>query len=613
MSNLSENNVKDLNNIPSRIAALRDLMHREGITAYMIPTADYHDSEYVNDFFKCREYMSGFTGSNGTLVVMNDFAGLWTDGRYFLQAESELQGSGIELYKMGMPGVPTISAFLQDKLNPGDVLGFDGRVVNAATGIQISNAITRKGATVCETLDLVDEIWSERPSLPDGEVYILSEQYCGESCEERIEKIRAVMTKKDCSLHLISKLDDICWILNLRGSDIECNPVFLSYLVITDLTAELYVDVKKINNAVRAYLTKNNIQIKEYDYFYAEFEQKINSKDFKILYDPQHVSYLAYLKIKNSEARITEDVNPSDGFKAIKSSNELEYIRDIYVKDSVALTRFIYWLKRNVGKIDIDEMSAASYLDDLRRSIPGFIDLSFPTISAYAENAAIIHYEATEETNKKLMADSFYLVDSGGQYLGGTTDVTRTISLGQLDETQKRDFTLVLAGMLRLCDAKFAEGCTGRNLDILARQKLWENGLDYRHGTGHGIGYILNVHEGPQNINFKQNKIGKEAILQPGMIVSDEPGLYVDGKYGIRTENILETIEMESTEYGRFFGFSFLTYVPIDLDAVDIRYLDGHDIELLNQYHQDVYKKISPYLTDTDEKVWLKEATRAIV
>ena len=598
----------DLNTIPSRIAALKAAMLREGISAVMVPTSDYHNSEYVDAYFKCREYLSGFTGSNGTLVVTADKAGLWTDGRYFIQAENELKGSGISLYKMGEPGVPKILEFLKSEMKENDVLAFDGRVVPAKQGIAFENEFKGLKVTISYEKDLPGMIWNDRPRLPQNSVFYLPQELSGESAESKIKKIRDALKTANSDAWVCSKLDDIMWLLNIRGGDVECNPVALSYVYLTKDELFLFVQKEELQPEVCDYLTSIGVSLREY----AEINNHILASNAKTtMLDLNNINLTLY-KLVLKGSKVVDRANPTEALKSIKNETELTNIRDAYLKDSVALTRFIFWLKKNVGTVPMDEMSVAARLDEFRRNIPGFIDLSFPTISAYADNAAIVHYEANDETNKTIKADGMYLVDSGGQYMGGTTDVTRTIVLGKISDIMKRHFTLVCQGMLRLADAIFLEGCTGRNIDILARNALWREFLDYKHGTGHGIGYILNVHEGPQNIRYRYIDKTTEALLKPGMIVSDEPGLYITGEYGIRTENILEVINIQENEYGKFYGFKHLTYVPIDLDGIDSTLLDDKDRELLNDYHKAVYDKLVDFMESEEEKGWLAEVTRSI-
>lgn len=611
-------------NIKDRIKLLREKMAEEKIDFYLIPTADYHNSEYVSDYFKVREYFSGFTGSNGSLVISRSEAGLWTDGRYFIQAEKELTGSGITLFRMMEEGVPTIQEYLTERMKAGQTLAFDGRVINSAYGKKLEKALESKKITICYEKDIAGSLWENRPDMPANPVMILPEDICGQSVDEKLAKVREAMQKEKCSAHLLSKLDDLMWILNIRGGDVECNPVALSYGFLTMDDCYLFIQEQAISDELRTHAAKWSVILKNYsdieDFlrnFYDENERAINAsiagadgKNKRVLLDDKNVNYSLY-RILQEKAEIVTGENPSELMKAKKNSVELSNMQDAYLKDSAALTKFIFWLKKNIGKIEITEYSAAMHLDNLRRGIDGFLDLSFPTISGYKENAAMMHYEATADSHKELKPEGMLLVDSGGQYLGGTTDVTRTIVLGKVSDEVKKHFTAVAVGMLQLSNARFLYGCTGRNLDILARQPLWDMGIDYKCGTGHGIGYILNVHEGPQNIRWRYTEGAKEAVLEEGMVISNEPGVYKEGSHGIRTENIIVARNGEKNGDGQFMYFDTLTYVPIDLEAIDIKYMQPKDIVRLNAYHKAVYEKISPYL-EKEEQEWLAEVTRPI-
>lgn len=616
------------NIVRERIENLRAKMKQEGISYYLIPTADYHNSEYVNDYFKVREYFSGFSGSNGTLVIGHNEAGLWTDGRYFIQAERELKGSGIRLFRMMEEGVPTIQEYLDSVLTEGEAIGFDGRVMTAEYGKQLEEKLDKKKIRFCQDKDLAGDLWTERPKLPANSVTILPEDISGKSTSDKLKELKEVMKKQNCNAHLLTKLDDLMWIFNLRGGDIECNPVALCYGFFTLEDNFLFIQKEAMTEKLQNYAKENGIQLNKYEDivpFLTEFihnETKKNAEEQKdteknnsccgILLDEKQVNYRLY-SLLESKIPIVNKENPTELQKAIKNPVELSHIREVYLKDSVVLTRFIYWLKMTVkkGEEQITEYSAAMHLDNMRREAEGFLDLSFPTISGYMENAAMMHYEATVKDHKKVEAKGMLLVDSGGQYQGGTTDVTRTIVLGDINEEIKKQFTAVAIGMLRLADVIFLYGCTGRNLDIIAREPLWRMGIDYKCGTGHGIGYMLNVHEGPQSIRYRYIEGASETVLEEGMLLSDEPGVYKEGSHGIRTENILAVKKTEKNDDGQFMAFEHLTFVPIDLDAIDPAVMQPEDIERLNAYHKAVYEKVSPYLTD-EEKDWLKEATREV-
>ena len=600
--------------IKNRLAQLRKAMKENRIDYYMIPTSDFHNSEYAADFFKTREYFCGFDGSNGTLVVSDKEAGLWTDGRYFIQAENQLAGTGVTLYKMGEEGVPTIEKYLSDNVKKGEALGFDGRVVPAEDGEVLESMFKLKNADLKIGKDLAEEVWTDRPALPCHDMYVLSDELCGKSFKQKLADVRAKMKEYGTSMHLLSKLDDIMWLTNLRGNDVECNPVALSYAMITNDMFILFVQKDEVTDEVRAYCDSNDIVLKDYAE-YAEYVSELVLTG-NILIDKRNTNYLTYRLIadKASEAGyvIEDRENPTEIMKAIKNETELKNIREVYLRDSAKLTEFIYWVKENVGKIPMTEYSAAMKLDGMRAELPGFIELSFPTISAYNANAAMAHYEATEDNAAEVKAQGMLLVDSGGTYMGGTTDVTRTIVVGEISDEIKKHYTATVSGMLELANAIFKDGCTGRNVDIYARRALWDIGIDYNHGTGHGIGYMLNVHEGPHNIRWRSSEGANKAELKPGMIVSDEPGVYIEGSHGIRIENIVEVVNRSETEYGKFYGFDHLTYVPIDLEAIDKKYMKPDAVELLNKYHKAVYDRVSPLVEDEKIKNWLKEATREI-
>lgn len=594
--------------IQDRLVQLREEMKDAGVDFYLLPTADFHNSEYVHAFFKAREYLSGFTGSNGTLLVWQEGAGLWTDGRYFVQAEKELEGTGIKLYKMLQEGVPTIKEFLTRKMQDGQTLGFDGRVVPTATGMELEKELAEKGVTIQYQCDLANAVWADRPALPAGEVWVVPKEVAGEALEEKLAKVKSAMAKRSANGFFLSKLDDIMWLLNIRGCDVECNPVALSYFYVSEEEAFLFIQNKALPKSVQEYLKQKQIRVVEYEAVQNFLEQL--PKNQKVLVDRRYCSY-AFYKVLQDKCEIVDGKNPTELLKAVKNVVELSHMREIFLKDSLAVTRFIYWLKTNIGKQEITEITAADYLEKLRREIPEFLDLSFPTISAYNANAAMMHYEATAESHAVLRPEGLLLVDSGGQYMGGTTDVTRTIVLGPVSEEIKKHYTLTVAGMLQMTHAKWLYGCTGRNLDILARQPLWDIGIDYQCGTGHGVGYILNVHEGPQNLRWRFTEGMAEAVLEEGMDVTNEPGVYIPGSHGIRIENVLVVQKAEKNEYGQFMCFDTLTYVPIDLEAIEVSCLTEIQRKYLNEYQREVYEKLSPYLSE-EEREWLKQQTKEI-
>ncbi|MDY3958201.1 aminopeptidase P family protein [Romboutsia timonensis] len=595
--------------IKQRIENIRDLMKEKNIYAYIVPSSDYHQSEYVGDYFKSREFMSGFKGSAGTLIISMDEAGLWTDGRYFIQAENELKDSGIKLFKMGEEGVPTIEEYLLEKLPKNSTLGFDGRVMSVKEGQSLANKLAFKGINIEYKYDLVNDIWEDRCSLPTEKAFLLGTEYSGESFSDKLSRIRAVMKEKKATTHILASLDDIAWLFNIRGRDVKSNPVVLSYAVITIDSVYLFIDKNKIGKDIRAELSKENVQIKGYEEVY-EFIKNIDENEV-VLIDTSKVNYAIYNNIPSNVQKI-EERNPSILFKSIKNEIELKNIRNSHIKDGVAFTKFMYWLKNNIGKIEITEISATQKLEEFRREQDKFIEPSFSTIAAYKDHAAMMHYSATEESNYKLEPRDLFLVDSGGQYFDGTTDITRTIALGPIPENVRKDFTNVVRGMIRLSKAKFLYGCRGYNLDILARGPLWEEGIDYKCGTGHGIGFVLNVHEGPNGFRWKvREDIDDTCILEEGMVTTNEPGVYVENSHGIRIENEIVVRKAEKNEYGQFMDFEVITFAPIDLDAIDESLILKDEKVYLNNYHKQVYDKISPYLNE-EEKQWLKTYTREI-
>ncbi|MBU3841571.1 MAG: aminopeptidase P family protein [Candidatus Fusobacterium pullicola] len=590
--------------ITERIAKLKELMKERGIDYYIIPSADYHQSEYVGDYFKGREWISGFTGSAGTVVVTQNEVGLWTDGRYFIQAEKQLQGSGITLFKMGEEGVPTFIQYIVNNIQSGETLGFDGKVLATNTVLNFEAKFKDKKVNFNFEFDLVGEIWRDRPSLPASQVFVLEEKFTGESVEKKLTRVRNILEEENCDVNIITSLDDIAWIFNIRGNDVKNNPVNLAYAAITVDKAVLYIGEEKLNSEVEKYLYKNGVEVRDYFEIYEDMERVSNSNI--IMMDLNKVNYTIFKKL-NPEIKVINRSNPSTIMKACKNKVELENLRNSHVKDGVAVTKFMYWLKNSIGKEEITEMSATQKLESFRKEQELYIEPSFDTIAAYESNAAMMHYKSTPETDRRLEAKNLFLVDSGGQYFDGTTDITRTFVLGECSEELKKHFTLVLKGMINLSKVKFLYGVTGTNLDILARQALWNIGIDYKCGTGHGVGFLLNVHEGPQGIRVQYNP----QVLEEGMNVTNEPGVYIAGSHGIRLENELIVQKAEKTEFGQFMKFETMTYAPLDLDGVIKELLSKEEIEYLNNYHQMVYEKVSPYLT-LEEKEWLKEYTRAI-
>ncbi len=590
-----------------RISALRQLMDREGIDAYIVPTADYHQSEYVGEHFKARAYLTGFTGSAGTALVTKQEACLWTDGRYFLQAASQLQGSGITLQKIGEPNVPTIEEYLESEMEEGAVIGFDGRTVGIREGKKYQEIAEKKHGKVTYEHDLVGEIWADRPPLSNEPAFALDLKYAGETTAEKLKKIRKDMAEKGATVQLLASLDDIDWILNIRGRDVEYFPLMLSYAIVKMDEVELYADESKFDADIRKGFEENGVHIYPYQDIYKRVKEI--RKDETVLLDPEQVNYALFCNIP-PEVKTIEEPNPVILMKAVKNETEVENIRRAHIKDGVAVTKFMYWLKTHVGKETITELSASDKLEAFRAEQGGFICPSFGPICAYKEHAAIVHYSSSPETNVELKPEGLFLADTGGNYWEGSTDITRTIALGALTQEEKDHFTLVAVSNLNLADARFLYGSTGMNLDYVAREPFWRRGLNFNHGTGHGVGYLGNIHEPPQRFNWKYSQ-SAAAVLEKNMVITDEPGIYIENSHGIRTENELLVCEGEKNEYGQFMYFEPITYVPIDLDAINPELMTDREIQLLNDYHKQVFEQISPYL-DEDEKAWLRVYTRAL-
>ena len=595
--------------IPERLTALREEMKRRNIDIYVVPTADFHESEYVGEHFKARKFITGFTGSAGTAVITLKEAGLWTDGRYFVQAEKQLEGSTVTLYRMAEEGVPAVEEFVKDKLPQGGCIGFDGRTVNGAWGEKFAAIAEEKGGSLSVGEDLINLIWTDRPELSRAPLFILEEKYSGKSTAEKINDVRAKMAEEGADVHILTSLCDIAWLLNIRGGDIQSVPVVLSYLVLTKDQCIWFLQEEVVDDAIRAYLNENHIETRPYDAIYTYVPTIPESA--VVLMNKSGVNYRICNEL-NKNIQVINKPNPTELMKAVKNPVEVDNTRLAHVKDGVAVTKFMYWLKTNIGKIPMTEISASDYLEARRREQENFIDLSFTTISAYGANAAMMHYSATPESNTVLKPEGFLLVDSGGHYYEGTTDITRTFVLGPISDEMKQHFTAVCRSNMKLANAKFLYGACGLNLDILARGPLWDMGIDYKCGTGHGVGYILNVHEGPNGFRWKiVPERHDSGVLEEGMITTDEPGVYLEGKYGIRTENELVCRKAEKNEYGQFIEFENITYAPIDLDGIDPEQMSPREKQMLNDYHKKVYEVLSPYMTE-EENEWLKKYTRAI-
>lgn len=592
-----------------KIAKLRLLMKERKISAYIVSSPDYHQSEYVAEYFKARHFMSAFTGYVGTLAVTADESALWTDGRYFTQAELQLNNSEVKLQKMGEPGVPTVAEYLSERLGEGGTLAFDGRTIALKQGKEFEKMVTApKKGSIEYNLDLVDAVWDTRPALPSEPVFIHELKYCGESCASKLARLREKMRQLGASVHIITTLDDIAWLFNIRGSDVEFVPFTLCYAIVSHNDAQLFIDERKLDAQVKSHLAENGVHLKNYNDIYAAV--KTFTKNDTVLIDPDRINYSMYANLAH-EAEIIEAQNPTMMFKAIKNTVQIEHIKNAHILEGVVFTKFIYWIKKNIGAVPLTEISAAQKLTDLRSEQKGYHSLGFSPISGYAEHGAIIHYRATEETNKDLAPQGFYLIDSGGQYYGGTTDTTRTLALGPLTAEQKKHYTAVLKAHLSLSALKFLHGCKGSQVDMAARAPMWALGLDYKHGTGHGIGQFLGGHEGPARIIWRAPEPANETVLEPGMLFSNEPGFYLVGQYGIRLENTILVTKAEQNEFGQFLYMQPLTFTPFEVDAIEASYLTANEKHHLNEYHQDVYKVIAPHLAQ-EERQWLEACTKPL-
>ena len=637
--------------IRDRLARLRAKMASLGIEYYLIPTADYHNSEYVAPYFQTRAFFSGFTGSNGTLVVGMEEAGLWTDGRYFIQAEKELAGTGVDLYREMEEGVPTVPEWLADRMSDGETLGFDGGCLCVREVQKLKKMLAGKAVCFEDRYDPAAEVWDDRPSLPSHPAFVLGEEYSGESAFSKLARLRSRMREAGAQIYVESKLDNLMWLFNLRGGDVDCTPVALSYGLVTMERQILFIQESEVTQEVRDYASSFGLELYPYEEVCAflqdpalyqesdgkperdkdvlHIEDGLESGDesdqvCRVWFNPAALSFRLWNAIQDGReaagVQITEapyDIekpSPVEDFKAAKNETELKNIRAAYRDDSAAVCRFLFWLHQHVenGTVDtLTEYSAAQKMDSLRAQISDFVELSFGTISAYGPNAAMMHYSAKENDCARLRPEGMLLVDCGGQYLRGTTDVTRTMALGPVSDDMRRHYTLTAVGNLQLQEAVFLYGCTGRNVDILARQPLWSTFVDYKCGTGHGIGYLLGVHEGPQNIRWRFSEGMAEAVLEPGMIVSDEPGVYIGGQYGIRIETILEVVEAARNGDGRFLRFSPLTLVPFDPALIDPDCLTPQTRDALNRYHERVFEEIAPLLNE-EERIWLRKQTQPI-
>lgn len=593
--------------VPERLSALRKCMEEKNIDVYVVPTADFHQSEYVGEHFKARKFITGFSGSAGTAVITKTEARLWTDGRYFIQAAAQLEGTTVELMKMGEPGVPELNAYIEEVLKEGETLGFDGRVVSVGEGEGYAAIARKKNAKVNYQVDLIDEIWEDRPVLSEEPAFDLDVKYAGENVASKLARIREEMKEAGTNVHVVSTIDDICWTLNIRGNDIDFFPLVLSYGIITMDSFELYIDERKLDDKLKAKLAKDGVNLHPYNDIYEDVK-KFGS-DVVAMIDSGKLNYALFNNIPEN-VKTVEKRNPAILMKAIKNSVEIENIRKAQIKDSVAHVRFMKWLKENVGKMKITEMSASDKLDEFRAEMGNFIRPSFEPISSFGEHGAIVHYTSSPETDVELKEGQLFLTDTGAGFYEGSTDVTRTYALGEVPQIMKDHFTLVAISNLQLGSAKFLEGSTGMILDILARKPFWDRDLNFNHGTGHGVGYLLNIHEGPAGFRWKYRK-GETEVLQEGMVITDEPGIYIEGSHGIRLENELLTCKGTLNEYGQFMYFEAITLIPMDLDAINPDIMTQEDKKLLNDYHAKVYEVIAPYLNE-EEQEWLKKYTRAV-
>lgn len=593
-------------NIPERITALREAMIQHKIDAYIIPTSDPHMSEYPADCWKYREWISGFTGSAGTVVVTANKAGLWTDSRYFLQAASQLEGSGIELYKMMLPETPSISDFLKHELKPGDTVGLNGETYSITEAQALERTLAEKEILLNTNAPLIDSLWKERPAIPDAPMFEMPIELSGKSVEDKLIEINQMLHKAGADCTILSALDEVAWTFNIRGTDVTYNPVVISYAFISEKESVLFVNPKKLPTEIAEHLQKEGVTLADYGML-TTYLSRLPERT-RVFIDGKRTNVAIYNALPKSSILI-EGISPANHLKSIKNETEIKGFRNAVLKDGIAMTRFYFWLEKSLKAGEkVTELSAAAKLTALRAELPQYVMDSFASISSYGPHGAIVHYSPTPETDVELKTDSLYLLDSGAQYLDGTTDITRTIALCDVPtEQMKKDFTRALKGTIGIAKCKFPAGIRGCLIDAFARKALWDAGINYLHGTCHGIGHCLNVHEGPQSIRMEENPV----ILEPGMVMSDEPAMYRPGEYGIRTENMVLIREDSETEFGKFLGFETLTLCYIDTKLVIPSMLSVREHAWLNKYHQMVYDLISPHLNE-EEKAWLKEKTAEI-
>ena len=593
-------------NIPERIAALREAMKQHKIDAYIIPTSDPHMSEYPADCWKYREWISGFTGSAGTVIITADKAGLWTDSRYFLQASTQLEGTGIELFKMMLPETPTIPEFLTHELKEGQTVGLNGETYSLADARSLEKALAEKEIKLNTNASLIDPIWKERPAIPEAPMFEMPVELSGKSTEDKLIDINKMLHKAGADCTILSALDEVAWTFNIRGTDVAYNPVVISYAFVSEKESVLFVNPKKIPAEIAEHLKKEGVTLADYGML-ATFLSRLPERT-RVFIDSKRTNVAIYNALPKSSILI-EGTSPANHLKSIKNETEIKGFRNAVLKDGIAITKFYFWLEKMLKAGEkVTELSAAAKLTALRSEQPQYVMDSFASISSYGPHGAVVHYSPTPETDTELKTDSLYLLDSGAQYLDGTTDITRTIALcDEPSEQMKKDFTRALKGTIGIAKCKFPAGIRGCLIDAFARKALWDAGINYLHGTCHGIGHCLNVHEGPQSIRMEENPV----ILEPGMVMSDEPAIYRPGEYGIRTENMILIREDSETEFGKFLGFETLTLCYIDTKLVIPSMLSVREHAWLNKYHQMVYDLVSPHLTE-EEKAWLKEKTAEI-
>ncbi len=592
-----------MSKVTERLAKLREKMHQKNIDAWIAPSADSHQSEYVAEHWKCRQWISGFTGSAGTVVITKEKAGLWTDSRYFIQAEKELEGSGITLFKMGKEDVPTYTEWLQKNVDEEAIVGFDGSLLSVKDVNKLVDELSEKRISLSYNIDLIDQIWEDRPAVPEDKIFELSEKETGETRQSKLTRLREKLSEYEADSHLIATLDDIAWIFNIRGEDIAYNPVAIAYAYIDMDKAYLFIDSKKIPSSVQESLENDSVELNPYKDIFKFLDHL--KDDHKIVVDFSKISQ----KLKDSisdKSQLIEKMNIATELKTIKNEVEIDGFKNAHLRDGAAMVKWLYWIENNVGKIEMDEVSVAEKLKEFRAENDKFVGLSFSTITGYKENGAIVHYSAKKETAAKIRAEGVLLVDSGAQYFDGTTDITRTISMGNPREVEKEAFTTVLRGHINLAKAIFPKGYTGAMVDTFSRAAIWEKYYNYGHGTGHGVGHFLNVHEGPQQIRPTNHYEIKE-----GMVHSNEPGMYLEGQFGIRIENLIHTVKKEKNQYGTFLGFETITQCPIDLSLVNKSMMTKEEVKWLNDYHQAVFDNIKDFLS-TEEKEWLREKTQKI-